>query len=128
MHQYILNRKHQAYNLMYRNQIDLSLDFMEGVDNLIQANISNDTFCVKGMHEQLAVSYSNLYRKIKNHSGRTPSVYIRIQRLEFSKKLLTETKLNITDIAYRSGFNNLPYYSKCFTDYFGYSPSSFRNQ
>jgi len=111
-----------------RNMTELRMKFIERVDALIQQHLRNEDFGVDVLQGQLAVSYSNLYRKIKIKTGHTPSVYIRIQRLVYAKSLILESELTITEIAYRSGFNNLPYFSKCFAEYYDYPPSQLRKK
>lgn len=105
---------------------DIPKRFMERVDIIIENNIQNEYFSIENLHRELALSYAHTYRKIKEATGLTPSVYIRIKRLERACFLLKNTDLNITEIADKVGFNTHNYFSKCFSIHFGCTPKAFR--
>ena len=63
--------------------------------------------------------------KVKSLTGESVGIYIRNIRLKESKKLLKERQLNISEVAYAVGFNQLPYFTTCFKEAFGLTPSEF---
>ena len=69
------------------------------------------------------MSRSQLHRKIKALTGKSPSLYLRSVRLTKAKKMIEEKAGNISEIAYTVGFSSPIYFSRCFKDEFGYPPS-----
>ena len=55
----------------------------------------------------------------------TPNDYLRKARLKRAAELLLDDRLNVSEVAYRVGFEDLSYFSKCFKAYFGIAPSGF---
>ena len=100
--------------------------FLNQVNTIILANINNESFCQEDLSQALYLSSSQVYRKIKQQSGMTPSVYIRNKRLEKAYKLIMRTDLYLYEITSFVGFGSLSYFSKCFSEYYGYPPSSLR--
>jgi signal transduction histidine kinase/ligand-binding sensor domain-containing protein/DNA-binding response OmpR family regulator len=100
-------------------------DFLTEVVEMIEKNIDNVEFDVEYFSKNIGVSTSQLYRKIKSISGLSPNEFIRTYRLKKAARMIRETNLNISEIAYKVGFNDALYFSKCFKKQFGSSPSTF---
>ena len=100
--------------------------FMDRVDEIIVKNLSDKNFGVSDLSQQLAISKSQTYRKIKQHTNISTALYIRKIRLEKAHQLIIKTDLILSEIAYTVGFANLAYFSKCFSSQFGYVPSQLR--
>ncbi len=101
--------------------------FLEKVLRSIEENLDETTFGVPELAATLAMSKSQLYRKLKALTNKTPSHYIRISRLTKGKELLQNTNLNISEIAYNVGFTDPNYFSRAFQQEFRKSPRDFRN-
>ena len=74
------------------------------------------------------LSVSALERRFKKHLAKTPNQFINEIRLENARKLLVETRLPISQIAYQCGFSEPSYFSKQFRRLFGEIPSQLRNK
>ena len=96
--------------------------FLEKVSGLIKDNISNERFGVSELAGELAMSRSNLLRKIKKLTGVSVSIFIRNIRLDESIQLLKKENLSISEISYEVGFGSVSYFVKCFRDRYGYPP------
>lgn len=72
------------------------------------------------------VSSTHLIKLFKTKLGCSPSQYLAMLRLDSSKKLLLETKMSITDVAYSCGFNDSHYFSRFFRKHTGFSPQKLR--
>jgi len=103
-----------------------SKKFLDQVDNLIEDYI-NAPDLILILNKNLYLSYSQIYRKIKQKSGHTPSTYIRKKRLTTAQEWLKQTDVPIKQIAFRTGFQSLSYFSRCFSAEYGFPPSSVRN-
>jgi signal transduction histidine kinase/AraC-like DNA-binding protein len=90
---------------------------------LIFKNIDNSELSVEGLADQMATNRSHFQRKIKALTGFSPSELIKAVRLEKAKELLLTKTGNITEAAYQCGFSSQSYFSKCFTQHFGISPT-----
>lgn len=72
----------------------------------------------------LGVSRPQLYRKVKNITGRSPNYFIRDLRLDRARTLLQQKAGNVSEVALEVGYGNLSYFSKCFAQKFGFKPSA----
>lgn len=88
-------------------------------------NIDNSEYSVTELSDDMAVSRSQLHRKLTALTGFSTTGFISMIRLEKAKDLLLQNEGNITEIAYKCGFNSQSYFTKSFTEYFGKSPSQY---
>ncbi len=101
--------------------------FILEIQNTIQQNLSDETFGITELCQALQISRAQLHNKLKALTGRSTSHYIRSIRIHQSKEMLINNpKLNISEIAFETGFSNLKYFSKVFTEEIGTSPSQYR--
>ncbi len=99
--------------------------FINQVENIITENIQNSQFGVTELGEALNFSRMQLYRKLKSISDMSANEFIRNYRVRHAAKLMEETEMNVSQIAYEVGFNNLSYFTKCFKQTYGSSPSKY---
>jgi DNA-binding response OmpR family regulator len=105
----------------------VSLDdkFMKRVMEIIEAHLPDTSFSVEILAGEIGMSSVQLYRKLKAISGQTPNDVIRNVRLERAASLFEQRAGHVADVAYSVGFNSLSYFSKCFREKFGRSPSDY---
>ncbi|WP_298338694.1 two-component regulator propeller domain-containing protein [uncultured Algibacter sp.] len=92
---------------------------------IVKDNISNQDFNIAQFSEELGVSRSILFTKIKAWTNSTPNEFIQEIRLNHAAKMLELNKLNISEIAYEVGFKRPKYFSQCFQKKYGITPSEF---
>ena len=111
-----------------KEQIEADNDarFLEQLRQHVQEQIGNSDFGVEELAAQMGVSRVQLYRKVKQQTGRTPVDIIRLSRLNRSKVLLQTTDLSVSEIAYQVGFTAPSYFTKCFKDEFGMLPGDLK--
>jgi len=85
-------------------------------------------FNVNYFSRELGYSKSQLYRKLKKLTGKSPSNFIREFRLHRALNSLHGQLGNISEVAYRTGFNSPAYFAKCFKDKYGILPSKYMQQ
>lgn len=90
-------------------------------------NLENSEYSVNELANDMSISRSQLHRKISSLTGYSTTNFIRMIRLEKAKDLLKINDGNITEIAYKCGFNSQSYFSKLFTEYFGKAPREYYN-
>ena len=106
---------------------DKNVLFLNTVVSAIHAHIEDSNFGATQLANFVAMSDSQLYRKLKAVANTSTAVFIRKVRLEKGKELLKGTDLSVSEIAYSIGFNDPNWFSKAFKEEFKQSPSEFRN-
>lgn len=87
-----------------------------------------DEITSETLADTLNYHYNYITRCMKQVYGVTPVEYLTKYRLEQAKLLLLKTEWPIAEIAHRVGFENVPYFTNCFTSRIGLSPTKFRKQ
>jgi signal transduction histidine kinase/ligand-binding sensor domain-containing protein/DNA-binding response OmpR family regulator len=127
----LIHEKYKQQNFMVEvsgqtmNRDDV---FMKKVRKILDKHIDNPVFNVKEFSEELQMSTTQLYRKIKSLTGHSPVEFLRITRLHKAHDLLAEKNYSIKEVSYLTGFNNLSYFVKCFREYFGVTPANYRDK
>ncbi|WP_298236670.1 nickel-binding protein [uncultured Algibacter sp.] len=80
---------------------------------------------VRDFHKNLGYSKSKLYRTMMSLIGISPNSFLKHYRLNMAIELLDKQELNISEIAYQTGFSSPTYFSKCFQDVYGILPSNY---
>lgn len=100
--------------------------FLQKVQQHIYQEMHNTHFGNDQLAQQLHISQSQLYRKLKALTGKSTAIYIRSVRLQKGRQLLENTELSIAEIAYEVGFADPNYFSRTFAKEFGFPPSKTR--
>ncbi len=93
--------------------------------NFAKENFKND-ICVEDVAKKCNVSYSYFSRFFKNITKRSFSDYVNFLRIAEAEKLLTESDMSITEIAYEVGFSSSSYFIAQFKNAKGISPMQYR--
>lgn len=103
--------------------------FMDAVMEVMEKNYDNSEFGVQELADEMRMNRSVLSKMLNAEAGQPTAQFIRNYRLDIAKKMITENvaNRNITEIAYRVGFNDPKYFTRCFTKQYGVSPTSFRD-
>ncbi|WP_055149574.1 ATP-binding protein [Jiulongibacter sediminis] len=97
--------------------------FIEKVKEVIETHASDEQFGVETFAEEIGMSRSQLNRKLKALFNQSANEMVRIYRLEKAHQLLKQKAITPTEASYQLGFSSPAYFSKCFSDHFGYAPS-----
>lgn len=102
-------------------------NFMERVMEIMEANYMNSEFGVQEFCDALGMSRSIASKHLNAEAGVPVGQFIRNYRLNMAQELLTANtgNRNVTEIAYKVGFNDPKYFTRCFTKMFGVSPSNY---
>ena len=95
---------------------------------IVELNIANEQFDIPFFCQELGVSRTMLFTKIKAWTDFTPNGFIQEIRMKRAVQLLEQNKINISQISYKVGFKNPKYFSKCFQKKYGLTPTQFRNK
>ena len=97
--------------------------FLTRVLGVIDEHISDENFNVEILSRESAMSREQVFKKLKALTGKSPTHFLRSIRLTKAKRMIKEQKGSISEISYLVGFNSPAYFTKCFKEEFGYSPS-----
>lgn len=93
----------------------------------IKENLTNKDITVDDLAKKAYMSTSHFHKQFKNTLGISPIDYINSEKIKFSKKLIKESKgCRISDIAYKSGFNNTSYFNRQFKKMEMMTPQQFK--
>lgn len=107
---------------------ELSVDevFLKRLITTINDNLGNPDFGIAELGKEVGVSRSHIHRKLHTLTGKSPSRFIRSIRLHKAKELLEKNIGNVSEVADRTGFRSLSYFSQVFFEEFGYLPKDVR--
>jgi signal transduction histidine kinase/ligand-binding sensor domain-containing protein/DNA-binding response OmpR family regulator len=99
--------------------------FLIEARKILEANISDSSFSVDKFAEDLGMSRTVMYRKFKQVAGISPKDFIRQTRLKRAAQLLKSGVMNVSEITYAVGYNDLRYFRESFLKQFGVNPSDY---
>ena len=123
IHEYF--RKKGIFELNHVEITSTDKKLLQRTFEIITKNISNPSFSVETLAEDLSMSRFVLYKKIVSLMGESPVELIRRIRLLKAAKLIENKFGNLSEIALEIGFNNPAYFSECFKKQFGVPPSHY---
>ncbi|MDE6093177.1 MAG: response regulator, partial [Muribaculaceae bacterium] len=98
-------------------------EFYQRFAALVEEDMADSDISVEDLAGRLGLSRVQLYRKIKAITNYSPAEMVRIMRLRRADRLLKTTESTVSEISYAVGFSSPSYFSKCYKDYFGESPT-----
>lgn len=102
--------------------------FLNRVEELLDEKLTASDFTADTFSKEIGMSRMQLHRKLKALVGLSTTEFIRSQRLKLAAKLLQKPGINIAEVAYACGFNDPSYFSKCFKEAYGNSPSVYADE
>ena len=100
--------------------------FISRFKKIVEERLSDSNLSVEDLAADMGLSRVQLYRKVKALTGSSPVDLLRKARLAQAQKLLQETTLSVSEIAYQVGFASPSYFTKCYKDEFGTVPGEAR--
>ncbi len=130
----IKNKKRRMVEFKINNDINISSlnypsadeIFLTEAINTIEQHLPETDYNLNKFAEQLNMSKASLYRKIKALTGLSPVEFVRNIRLKHACSLLKNHSGGIADIAYLVGFSDPKYFTACFKNEFGITPSEYK--
>lgn len=111
----------------YREEnIPISDVITETIQRRVRQNLSNEAFSVQDAINGLNYSENYIRYIFSNSSGMTIKEYITSERMKHAAALLIDGKA-VKEVAEASGFSNQRYFAKCFKDFYGMTPTEYRD-
>lgn len=107
---------------------DIDNDFYRRFLDILKADMGNSELNVDKIASLMGLERSQFYRKIKALTNYSPVELIRRLRLKQGHNLLLTTEKTVSEIAYETGFSTPAYFTKCYRDAYGETPTEARNR
>ncbi len=131
---YNLNEQRKQYRKWLQGRIQefhsdkettvVSDPFLEQFYQTLEQQLDNPAFGVEELANELGIHRATMLRKVKALTNQSIIELIRQYRMKRASQLLSQG-ISVTETAYRVGFNNLPYFSKCFREVYHKTPSDY---
>ena len=102
--------------------------FIVRFKDVVEKRLSDSELSVDDLAAAMNLSRVQLYRKVKAISGSSPIELLRTARLNRGYQLLIQTNKTVSEIAYEIGFTAPSYFTRCFKNEFGISPSDLQTK
>ncbi|MBL7859266.1 MAG: tetratricopeptide repeat protein [Cyclobacteriaceae bacterium] len=102
--------------------------FLNKVITIVEQHYTNPSFGVEEFTREIGMSRMQLHRKLKALSDKSPGEFLRLYRFEQAKKLLAIKGLTVSEVAYQTGFNNIPNFTRMFKTLEGITPSEYQER
>lgn len=105
---------------------DIDNEFYNRFLEIFYKEIGNADLNVDMIASKMGLERSQFYRKIKSLTNYAPVELIRRLRLQRGRHFLATTDKTISEIAYETGFSSPAYFTKCYKDAYGETPTEAR--
>lgn len=99
--------------------------FANRLKDFVTKNIDNASLSVMDMAQAMNVSRTVLFVRMKHIFDSSPNNYLLNTRINYAKRLLSESSTRVSDVAYRCGFSDPKYFSRCFKKLTGMLPKEY---
>lgn len=99
---------------------------LEKAVKAVEDNLTEPDFDVTALADAMNMSRSTLTRKLKAITGRTPLDFIRNIKMKHARHMLEDKDKSVTEVAATLGYFNRKYFTTCFKEEFGMTPSEFQ--
>jgi len=123
LQQYFFNEITHRPNTLKISREDKA--FIDLCISIVENNLGNDAFNIKLLAEEIGMSHSNLYKRVKAVSGQSINSFIRFIRLRKAAELLINTSTNVNEVAFQVGINDIKYFRQQFFKLFQLNPSDY---
>lgn len=103
-------------------------EFMDSLLELMEKQLENTDLNVDYICQQIGMSKTKLYKKIKDITGQTINEFVRAFRLKKAIDIMTHEDVTVTEVMYRIGIQSHSYFTTVFKKEFGKTPSQFMNE
>jgi len=124
----VANRALSSAKPQVKTPGDIDSEFYARFVEIVNAEMANSDLGVDELAGRMGLGRSQFYRKIKALTNFSPVELLREMRLQRARAMLTGTEKSVSEIAYETGFSTPAYFTKCFRDAFGETPSDLRSR
>lgn len=116
------------YRLDSPQVVDADKEMMTALMAFINEHIEEEGLKIEELAEAVNLGRTVFYSKIKALVGMSPSDFLRRMRMQRAEELIVKSRLNFSEIAFKVGFSDPKYFTKCFKKETGMTPSEYRQK
>lgn len=102
--------------------------FLQRLTCCIEEHLEQPDFDLPALAHEMGMSKSTLRRKLQAAAGLTLQDFVRNVRMKRACALFAEGRMTVSEVAYAVGFTNPKYFSRCFKDKLGVTPTEYCEQ
>ena len=110
---------------IYLDSIDEA--FLKKVKQVVNDHLDDETFNMEKLGAGVGMSRSQIHRKLQALTNQSATRFIRAYRLERAMAMLRQNTGSVSEIGFAVGFSDPSYFSKCFHEHFGMTPTQAQN-
>ena len=107
---------------------DADKTFLTKLVQIIEERLDEPELNAAFIEKEFSLSKMQLYRKLKTMTGMTPGEFIKHIRLKHAAQFLVSTHFTVSEIFYKTGFNNQSYFFREFKKRYNCAPNEYREQ
>jgi signal transduction histidine kinase/DNA-binding response OmpR family regulator/ligand-binding sensor domain-containing protein len=111
-----------------RHLAQKDVEFVHKIHEVIEKNLNESDFNIDTIAENVGLSRSAFFKKLKSLTGFAPVDLVKEIRLTKAARLIRMSDDNISEIAYSVGFKDSGYFGKCFRKKYNLTPKEYRNE
>lgn len=96
--------------------------------DIVKNRLADSELSVDNIASEMGLSRVQLYRKLKALTNYSPTDLLRICRLKTAEQILKTSDTTVAEVCYNVGFSSHSYFTKCYREYFGESPTDTRKR
>ncbi|HHX31931.1 MAG TPA: helix-turn-helix transcriptional regulator, partial [Bacteroidales bacterium] len=104
------------------------LEFIQSINSFIEKHLGNKDFVIEDIANEVGMSRSVFFKKLKGLTGLAPIEYVRDISLQHAAEILEKSDYTVKEVAFMVGINDAKYFSKCFKKKYNITPSEYRLQ
>lgn len=104
---------------------DRDEEFLKEVMSWLGKNIENSDLTIDQLASHLGLGRTTMYNKLKSLTGKSPVELLKEYRITKAKLLLHTGQFSVSEVAYKVGFSDPGYFSRCFREQFHMSPAEY---
>ena len=97
--------------------------FITKLLEIVEEHIGDEKFGVEQLAREIGMSRSQIHRKMMALTNQAPNQFIRTFRLTRAMELLKKKAATASEISYQVGFGSPSYFTKCFREQYGFTPT-----
>lgn len=102
--------------------------FMQHLIHIMDENLDNFDLNIDFLASEIGMSRTVFFNKLKSLTGFSPVEFVREIRFERAAEYIRNTQLSVSEVSYKVGIEDPRYFSRCFKQKFGATPSEYRHQ
>lgn len=103
-------------------------EFLVRLHALMEKHMDDNSLNIDQLAEEIGLGRTIFFNKLKGLTGLSPVEFIREVRIKRAAQLLRDPNLNISEVTYMIGMNDSRYFSKCFKQAYGVTPTEYKRQ